>query len=362
MLLSLGRGRRHGPAWWRALLLCAALGLGPAAAARAGERLALIVAGLDKQIYLPVRLAAQLGLFREQGLEVELLTEPSGANAEDVLLVGAAQGVVGAYHHTLDLQARGKAVQAVVLFTRSPGEVELVAARHAGVIRSPADFRGRRLGVTGLGSATELLTHTLARRHGLTPRDYTVLPVGSGASFAQALREGRIDAGMSTEPVASRLIQSGEARRLVDLRSPEAAQQALGQSYPFASLYMQTAWVQSHRAEVQKLVTALVLALRYLQQHSPAEVAAALGLGGEEGALYVRALGESRAMFSPDGLMPEDGPKQVLQLSSELRRQQRARRLDLGRSYTNDFVRQALAGFDGAAGSTAGSAAGSTAP
>jgi NitT/TauT family transport system substrate-binding protein len=114
------------------------------------------------------------------------------------------------------------------------------------VIRSPADWKGRRLGVTGLGSATELLTHALARRHGLKPQDYTVLPVGSGAAFAAALRQGRIDAGMSTEPVASSLIQSGEARLLVDLRSPEAAQKALGQSYPFASLYMQSAWVHSH--------------------------------------------------------------------------------------------------------------------
>lgn len=330
---------------WLCLLLgCAWLApaLTPAwAAERSGERVALIVAGLEKQIYLPVRLAAHLGYFREQGLEVDLLTEPSGANAEDVLLVGGAQGVVGAYHHTLDLQSRGKAVQSVILFALAPGEVELVATRLAGVINSPADWKGRRLGVTGLSSATHLLTHALAQRHGLKPQDYTVLPVGSGAAFAAALRQGRIDAGMSTEPVASSLIQSGDARLLVDLRSPEAAQKALGQSYPFASLYMQTAWVNSHPGEVQRLVTALVRALRFIQQRSPAEVAAALGLAGDDAAIYIKALGESRAMFSADGLMPEGGPQQVQRLAAQVNRAQRERRLDLARTFTNTFVQQA---------------------
>src|SRR5450830_580138 len=262
--------------------LCLFLWLGCAwlLPAQAGERGALIVAGLDKQIYLPVRLAAQLGYFRDQELEVELLSEPSGANAEDVLLVGGAQGVVGAYHHTLDLQARGKAAQSVVLFTLSPGEVELVAARQAGAISSPADWKGRRLGVTGLSSVTHVLTHALALRQGLKPQDYTVLPVGSGPAFAAALREGRIDGGMSSEPLASGLVQSGEARVLVDLRTPEATQKALGQS---------------------------------------------------------------RAMFSADGLMPEDGPQQVQRLAALVNRPQRERRLDLGRTFTNQFVRQANA-------------------
>ncbi|MFX5510252.1 hypothetical protein ABTD49_20500, partial [Acinetobacter baumannii] len=51
----------------------------------------------------------------------------------------------------------------------------------------------------------------------------------------------------------------------------------------------------------------------------------------------------SRAMFSPDGLMPEAGPQQVLSLATRVNRPQRERRLDLSRTFTNDFVRQANA-------------------
>lgn len=327
------------------LLTLTGLGLlGAPARAQTAERVVLMVAGLDKQIYLPVRLAAHLGYFRDAGLEVELQSEGSGVNAEDVLLVGGAQGVVGAYDHTLDLQARGKAVQAVVLFTLSPGEVELVASPLADAITSPADFKGRRLGVTGLGSSTNLLTRTLALRHGLRPTDYKVVPVGSGASFAAALAQGRIDAGMTTEPLATRLIHSGQARLLVDLRTPDAAQRALGGPFPFASLYMQTAWVNSHRDQVQKLVTALVRALRFIQQRSPLEVAQALGLEeGLERTLYVQALTESRAMFSPDGFMPAAGPPHVLKVVSAVNRTVRERPVDLQRTYTHEFVRAANA-------------------
>ena len=112
----------------------------------AADKVSLMVGGIEKQIYLPAKLADRLGYFREQGLNVELLTDPAGVNAQDVLLAGAVQGVVGFYDHTIELQARGKAVQSVVQFSLAPGEVELVSVRMEKQMASPADFRGKKLG------------------------------------------------------------------------------------------------------------------------------------------------------------------------------------------------------------------------
>src|SRR5437868_9052774 len=126
--------------------------------ARAADKVTIMVGGYEKQIYLPAKLAESLGYFKDEGLDVELLTEPSGVHAEDELLAGAVQGVVGFYDHTIDLQAKGKFVQSVVQFAQAPGEAELVATRLA-AITSPADFKGRALGVTGLGSSTHFLTN-----------------------------------------------------------------------------------------------------------------------------------------------------------------------------------------------------------
>ena len=39
----------------------------------------IMVGGIDKQIYLPAKLAAQLGFFKEQGLDVELFNSTSGS-------------------------------------------------------------------------------------------------------------------------------------------------------------------------------------------------------------------------------------------------------------------------------------------
>ena len=195
-------------------------------------------------------MAARLGYFGDEGLDVELLTEPSGVHAEDELLAGAEQGVVGFYDHTIDLQAKGKLVLSVVLSVvqsgQAPGEVELVATRLAGKVRDLAALKGLRLGVTGLGSSTDFLSRYLLISQGLRPDDATLLAVGAGDTFVQALAQQTIAAGMTSEPTASRLLKSGAARSLVDLRTPEQARAALGGLYPAACLYMGSAWVGDH--------------------------------------------------------------------------------------------------------------------
>lgn len=330
----------------RRLLLGITLALGLAAgtasqAAADSSRLRILVAGIEKQIYLPVTLAARLGYFKAQGLDVELLSEPSGVNAEDELLAGSVQGVVGFYDHTITLQARGKFVQSVVQLGLAPGEAVLVAAAKAQVIRSPADFAGRRLGITGLGSSTQFLTAYLGVVRGVRAADMTMVAAGSGDRFIQAMRQGRIDAGMSTEPTVSRLIKSGDARLLVDLRTPQVTEAELGGQYPAACLYMTRLWTSTHPAAAQQLANALVLALRYIASHSAQEIAAQMPaefFGGDR-ALYVEALQASLAMFSPDGVMPPNGPAAVLKVLKAVDRAVAGKTIDLTRTYTTEYVR-----------------------
>ncbi len=320
---------------WLALLLLSA-----SPAAQAAERIRLMVGGVEKQIYLPATLAARLGYFQDEGLEVELLTEPSGVHAEDELLAGAVQGVVGFYDHTIDLQARGKLVVSVLQLGQAPGEVELVATRLAQQVRSPAALKGLRLGVTGLGSSTDFLSRYLLASHGLRPDDATLRAVGAGDTFVQAMAAQTIDAGMTSEPTASRLIQSGAARVLVDLRTPELAHAALGGAYPAACLYMGSAWVRDHRPQVQKLANALLRALRYIERHSADEIVAQLPaayLAGNR-ALYAAALAAGKTMFTKDGRMPAAGPANVLRVQQRVNRLLQGKTIDLSKTYTDEFA------------------------
>src|SRR5207245_4295545 len=116
----------------------------------AAEKVTLIVGGYEKIIYLPAKLAERLGYFKEQGLDVVLLNEGAGVDAENEMLAGAVQGVVGFYDHCVDLQTKGKYIESVVQFSHAPGEVELVSSKYPQA-KSMADLRGKNLGVTGLG-------------------------------------------------------------------------------------------------------------------------------------------------------------------------------------------------------------------
>src|SRR6266498_5543918 len=98
----------------------------------------IMVGGIDKVIYLPAKLTEQLGYFKDEGVDVQLLTEPSGAQAENVLLAGDVQGVVGFYDHTVDLQTKGKCIESIVQLADVPGEVEVVSTKKAGQGTSPA--------------------------------------------------------------------------------------------------------------------------------------------------------------------------------------------------------------------------------
>jgi NitT/TauT family transport system substrate-binding protein len=113
--------RTRGPRGWITPLLAACLALAAThALAQDPTRLTIMVSGTAKMIYLPATLAQRLGYFRDEGLEVELLSQPAGVDAESELLTGFAQGVVGFYDHTIDLQAKGKEVRAIVIYRWFP--------------------------------------------------------------------------------------------------------------------------------------------------------------------------------------------------------------------------------------------------
>ncbi|TMU91821.1 ABC transporter substrate-binding protein [Brucella haematophila] len=333
---------------WHAALLSGVMVLGAGAAH--AEKLTVIVGGMEKQIYLPAVLTEKLGYFKDEGLDVELINSRAGVDAENELLAGAAQAVVGFYDHTIDLQSKGKFIQSIVQFSQAPGEVELVSTKYADQIKSPADFKGHTLGVTGLGSSTDFLTQYLAVRNGLKQGDYTLLPVGAGNTFIAAIKQDAIQAGMTTEPTIATMLKTGEAKVLVDMRTPEKTAEALGGPYPAASFYVQSAWLETHKEEAQKLTNALVKTMRYIASHSAEEIADQMPkdyyVGDKD--LYVKGLAEGKAQYTPDGRMPKDGPETVLKVLATFKKPLQEKQIDLSKTYTTEFVDKANATLDAA--------------
>ena len=148
---------------------------------------------------------------------------------------------------------------------------------------------------------------------------------------------------MTTEPTISRILSSGVGKVLVDLRSPQSTQAALGGPYPFISLFMNNSYVSSHQAVVQKLVNAYVKTLKWMHTHTAEQIADQMPADYYAGnkALYVTALQNQMAIFSPDGLMPAGAPQSVLSTEYQSNLVPKSKPIDLTTTFTNAFASKA---------------------
>ncbi|GAC1390789.1 MAG: ABC transporter substrate-binding protein [Ktedonobacteraceae bacterium] len=305
--------------------------------------ISIMVGGISKQIYLPNMLTKQLGYFDEQGLDVTLIDEASGQSSENEVLAGQVEGGSGSYNHTIELQAAGKKMECVIQLDIAPGEAEVVSAKEAGQIQSAKDLKGKNLGVTELGSGTQTLTTAILHNVGVAQDQVHFLPVGAGDTFIAAMQQGRIDAGMTTEPTISRLVSSGVGKVLVDLRTPESTQAALNGPYPFIGLFMKNDYVDAHKDVVQKIVNAYVKTLKWIHTHTADEIAAKMPADYYAGNkdLYVTALKSQLSIFSPNGKMPDGGPQSVLTIEQQTNADVKGKQIDLSSTFTNEFTDKA---------------------
>ncbi len=319
---------------------CTALAAAAPFAQAADAPITIMVGGINKIIYLPAMLTEKLGYFKDAGLDVSLQSAPAGVNAENQLIAGAVQGVVGFYDHAIDLQSKGKEIESIAVLCKVPGEVEMVSTKAAPTFKSMADAKGKTLGVTGLGSSTDFLTRYLAGRKGVASADISLLPVGAGNTFIAAIQQDRIQAGMTTEPTVSQLLKTGAAQVLVDLRTESTTQEALGGLYPAASLYVQNSWAESHKDEASKLAKAFARTMVYIHTHTAEEIADLVprDFYGNDKALYVTALKASLPMFTTDGHMPAGGPETVLKVLATYKPQVKSANINLSKTYTNAYL------------------------
>lgn len=168
--------------------------------------------------------------------------------------------------------------------------------------------------------------------------------VQAGPTFIAAMQHKQIDAGMTTEPTITALLQKHLATPLVDMRTAAGTRAALGGTYPATSLYMPTSYVNSHKPTVQKLVNAYVKTLKWIHTHSPAQIAAKMPVDYYKGVgmpAYVKALKGEMGMYDPTGLMPADGPATVLHVLSSFNPDIKGQKIDLSKTYTDEFVKNA---------------------
>ncbi len=314
----------------------------PAESYRSPVRVRVALAAVQSLYHLPLTLADRLGYFSQAGLQVEWLSQESGAKAVNMALTGQADVVAGAYEHLFGLQLKGLNYLSFVQMSRTP-QVSLGGSTRSGMNwHAGADLRGMRVGISALDSSTYWTTCQWLLRQGLTAEDVVFVPVGSSYGVMEALRSGSIDALCNPDPTMHGLEQKNEIRLLGDARTLQGTRQLMGGSVPGSSLFASADFLQQHPDRVQALTDGVLLALKWLQTAGVTDilrnVPSSYWMGDR--AIYLGAFEKLRESYAVDGLVRFQDVAQAWRVHARLKAAAGARQLWPERTYTNAFVQR----------------------
>ena len=317
------------------------LPVGATAASTAAEtKIVLAVDGIKVVRNLPVLLADHLGYFKDEGLEVTLMETAVTAQVDEMLRDGSVAGMVAYYHHTIVAQSEGRACEAVITMGVTPGYQLLIASQLKGKVTLLSELKGKRIITGGPHSAKSTSVNWLMLHQGFAITDFTALAPKDRAKNAETLKMGAADFIIAPEPDAGFYETQGVASAFADLYSVEGTRRSLGSVFPSTVLYMSTSYAHAHPALTRQLVSAFARALKFINTHTAAEIAAVVPeiVGGE--GQEPRVIAQGIKMFATDGRMPDDAARMEAKAISVLFPEYA--KVDIAKTYTNEFITAVL--------------------
>ena len=144
-------------------------------------------------------------LYEKHGLDAEVITVNGSGIGSKALISGGIDIIPIATPTVIAANLAGADMQ--ILAHTMPGVVHAMMVKPE--IKRVEDLKGKKIGVSSLGSLTDFLVRTIARKKGLNPdRDLTFIVMGGDAERLTALRAGAVDASAMSHP------GYGRARRM----------------------------------------------------------------------------------------------------------------------------------------------------
>jgi NitT/TauT family transport system substrate-binding protein len=199
----------------------------------------------------PAWVAQETGIFQRNGITL------------DVQYLAAAQGIAALLADQVQIAHSGGAETVGAL----AGGADLVVIAnlvpvipyqfYAGPsIQTPADLKGKKIGITTVGASYDTALRIVLPKLGLDPNaDVALIPVGSIPNVTAALFNGAIDgAPLVVSPAAFRAVQGGNFHEVFDF-APNAG--------PYAGdlVVVKRQYLNQNRDLVQRYVDALVLGI-----------------------------------------------------------------------------------------------------
>ena len=177
------------------------------------ETLRVGKAGREAFSFVPADIAARTGILKKRGLEIEISSFGGDARVQQAM---AADGIdIGLGSGPgLAFIAKGAPVKGIAAMANPPLIFALVV-RNDDSVKTPDDLRGRKVGVSTVGSVTSWIISEVGRQKGWGYEGIAQVPIGDDANRIAALKTRAIDAAIVNLAVALNYVQRGEGRVLL---------------------------------------------------------------------------------------------------------------------------------------------------
>jgi NitT/TauT family transport system substrate-binding protein len=203
-------------------------------------------------------LAQQEGLFRKNGLDVELIHIPSSSRAIQAILAGEV--AISFMDGSNEVQANLKGANLALVAGATNRMVFSLMARPE--IKKIADLKGKRIGITRIGSSTHTSALFALGSAGLKPSDYQILPLMEVPNIFTALAAGQIDAGVVSPPTNSRAKKAG-FNELMNLAKE-------GPEYVWVGVGTTRSYIRGNEDIVRRVVRSYAEGVQVFKNNKPA--------------------------------------------------------------------------------------------
>jgi NitT/TauT family transport system substrate-binding protein len=163
--------------------------------------------------FVPTNVGMETGIFARNGLDIQItgfggdakLQQAMAANAIDVGL-GSGPGMA--------FIVKGSPVKAIADIAGPPLIFALVV-RADNSVKTIDDLKGRKVGISTVGSATSWLMNEVSRQHGWGFGGFDQVPIGDNGARIAALKAGSIDGCVVDIGSALNFVQRGDGRILM---------------------------------------------------------------------------------------------------------------------------------------------------
>jgi NitT/TauT family transport system substrate-binding protein len=201
-----------------ALLLALALGLALPGHAADPTKLPKVKVGVIKlSSSAPVFIGVAKGFFREAGVEPELIYFQAAQPVAVAIAAGDVEvGATGLTAGLYNIVAGGEKLWVLADKGREwPGfPLTALVVQKDGPLQSVKDLRGKKVGVTQLGSTFHYMLGNLVEQEGMALTDVEATPLRTLGAMAEALQTRRVDAILIPQPLAGAAVEKGFGRIL----------------------------------------------------------------------------------------------------------------------------------------------------